>query len=242
MAWLVHKYPYEIDDPMGRWASLQDPLTAAQVEDGDFTWMRTWTEAQRRRYNMQKKLMEAGPEVRSVLKGLLAVPPRDGLDFEQHVFKPLMKGDWAAFEAAWKEDHAPKKDVSKEAEAGQPAEAGLTADQEEDEKREKTLRDAEEVAHAAKKLAHDKEVATEATQRVNQLFVPIVPTVSSEDALVSLVKTQHLRAGPHSSMLAFWYTKGDREQAVYPGQNRYARDAPCPRPTSKLGSTWSETS
>ena len=27
-------------------------------------------------------------------------------------------------------------------------------------------------------------------------------------------------------MLAFWYTKGDREQAVYHGQNRYARDAP----------------
>ena len=26
-------------------------------------------------------------------------------------------------------------------------------------------------------------------------------------------------------MMAFWYTKGDREQAVYPGQNRYAREA-----------------
>ena len=133
--------------------------------------------------------MEAGPEVRSVLKGLLGSPPSNGLDFEQHVFKPIMKVDWAAFEAAWKEDHAPKKDVSKEAEAGQPAEAGLTADQEEDEKREKTLRDAEEVTHAAKKLAFDKDVATEVTQRVNQLFVPIVPTVSSKHALVSLVKT-----------------------------------------------------
>ena len=137
-----------------------------------------------------------------------------------------MKGGWAAFEAAWKEDHAPKTDVPKAAEAGQPAEAGLTADQEEDEKREKALRDAEEAAHAAKKLALDKDVATEATQRVNQLFVPIVPTVSCKGALISLVKTQHLRARPNSRMLAFWYTKGDREQAVYLGQNRYARDAP----------------
>ena len=73
-----------------------------------------------------------------------------------------MKGEWAAFEAAWKEGHAPKKDVSKEAEAGQPAKAGLTADQEEDEKREKTMRDAEEVTHAAKRIALDKDVATEA--------------------------------------------------------------------------------
>ena len=73
-----------------------------------------------------------------------------------------MKGDWAAFEAAWKEDHATKTDVPKEAEAGQPAEAGLTADQEEDEKSEKTLRDAEEVTHAAKKLALDKDILTEA--------------------------------------------------------------------------------
>jgi len=75
LAWLGQKYPCEIDDPTGRWASLQDPLTAVQVDDGDFTWMRTWTECQRRSYNMQKKLMEAGPEVRSVLKGLLATPP-----------------------------------------------------------------------------------------------------------------------------------------------------------------------
>jgi len=73
-----------------------------------------------------------------------------------------MKGDWAAFGAAWKEDHAPKKDVSKEAEAGQPAKAGLTADQEEDEKRDTTVREAEEVIHAAKKLALDKDVLTEA--------------------------------------------------------------------------------
>ena len=153
-----------------------------------------------------------------------------------------MMGGWAAFEVAWKEDHAPKTDVPNEAEAGPPAEAGLTADQEEDEKREKALRDAEALAHAAKKLALDKEVGTEATQRVNQLFVPIVPTVSSTDALVSLVRTQPLRAGPNASMMAFWYTKGDREQAVYPGQNRYARDAPCPRPTSHPGSAWSKTS
>ena len=27
-------------------------------------------------------------------------------------------------------------------------------------------------------------------------------------------------------MLAFWNTKSDREQTVYPGQNRYVRDAP----------------
>ena len=64
--------------------------------------MRTWTEGQRRRYNIQMKLMEAGPEVRSVLKGLLASPPaRNGLDVEAHVLQPIMKGDWAAFEAAW---------------------------------------------------------------------------------------------------------------------------------------------
>ena len=78
VAWLGEKYPCdpcESADPEGRWASLLDPLAAVQVDDGDFTWMRTWTEAQRRRYNMQKKLMEAGPEVRSVLKGLLSSPP-----------------------------------------------------------------------------------------------------------------------------------------------------------------------
>ena len=68
------------------------------------------------------------------------------------------------------QDYASKTNVPKEAEACQTAEACLTADQEEDENREKTLRDAEEVAHAAKKLALDKDVATEATQRVNQLF------------------------------------------------------------------------
>ena len=74
-----------------------------------------------------------------------------------------MKGEWAAFEAAWKEGHAPKKDVANEAEAGQPAKAGLlTADQEEDEKLETTVREAEEVIHAAKKLAFDKDVLTEA--------------------------------------------------------------------------------
>ena len=101
----------------------------------------------------------------------------------------------------------------------------MTADQEEDEKRETTVREAEEVIHAAKKLALDKDVATEATQRVNQLFVLLVPTVSCKDALISLVKAQPVRAGPNSSMMAFWYTKGDREQAVYPGQNRYAREA-----------------
>jgi len=61
---------------------------------------------------------------------------------------------------------------------------------------------------------------------VSQLFVPIVPTDSAKDALVSLVKTQPLRAGPQAAMLAFWHTKSDREQAVYPGQNRYVRDAP----------------
>ena len=38
----------------------------------------------------------------------------------------------------------------------------MTADQEEDEKREKTMRDAEDVTHAAKKLVLDKDVATEA--------------------------------------------------------------------------------
>jgi len=38
----------------------------------------------------------------------------------------------------------------------------LTADQEEDEKRETTVREAEEVIHAAKKLALDKDVLTEA--------------------------------------------------------------------------------
>ena len=43
----------------------------------------------------------------------------------------------------------------------------MTADQEEDEKRETTVREAEEVIHAAKKLALDKDVATEATQRGN---------------------------------------------------------------------------
>ena len=37
----------------------------------------------------------------------------------------------------------------------------MTADQEEDEKREKALRDAEESAHAAKKLALEKNVAIE---------------------------------------------------------------------------------
>ena len=105
----------------------------------------------------------------------------------------------------------------------------MTADQEEDEKREKTLRDAEEAAHAAKKLAFDKDVATEATQRVNQLFVPIVPTVSCKDALISLVRTQPLRVGPNSSMMAFWYTKRDRVQAVYLGQNRSAREPPFVR-------------
>ena len=73
-----------------------------------------------------------------------------------------MKGDWEAFQAAWKEDHAPKNDVSKEAEAGQPAESGLTAEQEENEKREKAMRDAEDVIRAAKKLAFEKDVATEA--------------------------------------------------------------------------------
>ena len=70
--------------------------------------------------------------------------------------------------------------------------------------------------------------------------MPIVPKDSAKEALVTLVKTQPLRAGPLSAMLAFWHTKSDREQAVYPGQNRYVRDAPCPTPTSNLGSALSK--
>ena len=44
-----------------------DPCESDHPE-GLGRWMRTWTEAQRRRYNMQKKLMEAGSEVRGAAR------------------------------------------------------------------------------------------------------------------------------------------------------------------------------
>ena len=64
-----------------------------------------------------------------------------------------------------------------------------------------------------------------------KLVVVLVPDCSSTDALVRLVQTQDLHAGPNSAMLAFWCTKADREQTVDPGQNIYSKEAPLAEST-----------
>ena len=64
-------------------------------------------------------------------------------------------------------------------------------------------------------------------------LVPLAPVApkdapggSSKYALVSMVRTPDLRAGRYAPMLAFWCSKADREQAVYPGDNIYSNEAP----------------
>ena len=68
---------------------FKDPLKVAEFEEGDFSWMKGYSDSQRKVYNIQKKLIEAGADVLAVIKGLLGTAPSGGLNFEKHIFEAL---------------------------------------------------------------------------------------------------------------------------------------------------------
>ena len=161
--WLAEKYKFEAgltaapaECPPPVWL---DPLAAALFDEADFAWVKVCSESQRRLYNIQKKLLEAGPEVLCVLKGLLATPPPGGFNVEKHVFEAIFKEKWKDFLSAWESEHNP--DVAEKVDEKATGEAGLTAPDPAGLTAAPTSA-GDEVSGDEKKAALKKEIVTEA--------------------------------------------------------------------------------